>query len=430
MAIALLLPLLAAGPVTSPITDLLKPKWKTNIGLATYRTNIIHYSGQIILGSNGQHHRDYALDAGNGVYILDARTGKQVRHMAYENFGDMDVNGVAVDGSRLYFGSDNDEFNCYYTTGEKAWTVPVSGDVETAPLLSDINKDGQKDAIFATESGEIAALDGLTGKYLWSFKIKDFNGWKKTQNRYTFKVGDWFRDGYGFMDAPLQADLNQDGNLDVVALARDGYMYALDGLNGKLLWRVKHDGYRSMSPVVAHVGGKPRFYLMVQAKEGNSWMQRLTCVDADGNIVFKSRPLGVQPSYQPTIIGHEMVLASYDSVFAVNIVNGAVRGGKLHENKSYYYGHTITAAPLLLDLLALGSPQLVFFGQRGTVTLVDWKSLVRLREFEMPYGTETTPLLTDVDCDGRLDILISDYNGYLHCYGTPITEKASALARR
>jgi hypothetical protein len=61
---------------------------------------------------------------------------------------------------------------------------------------------------------------------------------------------------------------------------------------------------------------------------------------------------------------------------------------------------------------------------------MDWKGLVLLREFELPSGTETSPTLTDVDCDGKLDLLISCYDGFLYCYATPFSEKALAFAKK
>jgi outer membrane protein assembly factor BamB len=431
MAMAFGLSLNAKEPVVPPFTDLVKFKWKTYIGNTTYRTNMVQYGGQLIIGSNGHNYKDYAIDSDNGVYLLDARTGKQSLHLAYDSYGDMDVNGIAIDGGRIYFGSDNDEFHCFGVSGNLIWSVPVSGDVEVAPVLVDVNGDGQKDAVFVTESGEVAALDAIDGKHLWSFKIKDFSGWKKTQNRFVFKVGDWFRNGMGFMCVPLVVDLNDDGTQDIVAAARDGYIYALDGRSGRQLWRNEHAGYLTIRPILMQVNGEPRIYYITEGDETDNWQKHLVCAKANGQIVFNSNGInGVQEGFNPVVFGNELVIAGWDTIYAVNVYSGAFRKGKIdREVKSYSYKY-ITAKPLLLDLLGLGAPQLILLGQNGKITFMDWKNLVRLREYQLPSGTEASPMLADIDCDGKLDLLISCYDGYLYCYGTTFSEKALVFAQK
>lgn len=430
MALAIALPLSAQKPTTEPFTGLVSLKWKTFVGKTSYRTNILHYGSKILIGSNGHFYKDYAFDSDNGVCILSATDGKLLHRIGNENLGDMDVNGVAADGSKIYFGSDNDELSCYEISGEKVWTVPVSGDVEVEPLLLEVNNDGTKDVVFATESGEVAALNGINGAQLWSFKIKDFSGWKKTQNRFLFKVGDWFSNGLGFMCAPILVDIDKDGTNDVVAAARDGNLYALNGINGQLLWKAEHGGYMSQPPVLHMVNGEPRIYIIVEKREGNNWLQRLSCIDHNGKAIFQSMHFYPQYSFQTSIIGNELVVAGHDSLYAINIYTGAKRAGKFSAGPVRNYGNYITAKPLLLDLMGLGVPQLVLLGQQGNATMVSWQTMARLREYQLPAGTETSPLVTDVDCNGKLDILISAYDGYLYCFATRIPEKALQWAKR
>ena len=87
------------------ISDL-KINWSAPIGNVSFRTNIDFLDGNLIIGSNGGNYMDYFIDKGNGVYILDPKTGKTQLNFANESFGDMDVNGVLVYKDRIYFGND------------------------------------------------------------------------------------------------------------------------------------------------------------------------------------------------------------------------------------------------------------------------------------------------------------------------------------
>ena len=81
--------------------------WKAEIGKTSFRTNVVFKGDRIWIGSNGDSFMDRgAIEPGSGVYELDRRTGKRVRHFANEIFGDMDVNGILYHRDRLYFGND------------------------------------------------------------------------------------------------------------------------------------------------------------------------------------------------------------------------------------------------------------------------------------------------------------------------------------
>ena len=82
------------GQQVKSIEKQFKLHWSSDIGNASYRTNMLFTGGQIIIGSNGSQYMDYYLDESNGVHVLNAKTGKKVRSFANENWGDMDVNGI------------------------------------------------------------------------------------------------------------------------------------------------------------------------------------------------------------------------------------------------------------------------------------------------------------------------------------------------
>ena len=88
----------------------IKELWKTKIGCTSYRTIPVVQDGKIYIGSNGKNFRDALLDEGNGVYILNGKSGAVYKNFDNNQFGDMDVNGILSDPCYVAFthsGRDN-----------------------------------------------------------------------------------------------------------------------------------------------------------------------------------------------------------------------------------------------------------------------------------------------------------------------------------
>jgi hypothetical protein len=57
----------------------------------------------------------------------------------------------------------------------------------------------------------------------------------------------------------------------------------------------------------------------------------------------------------------------------------------------------------------------------GTLQIIDGRSFQTLKYFMLPAGTETTPLISDIDSDGRMEMLVGCYDGYLYCYDLKVS---------
>ena len=169
------------------------------------------------------------------MHVLDARTGKSRLVIATPGQGDRDVGGIAVDGDRVYFTTDNAQIvAASLTDGKILWRATASGKVRPAPALGDLNGDNQVDVVVGDEAGVLRALDGATGQKLWAVAtgVNDYGA-------------------RGFIAAAAISDLDGDKRLDVVAGARDGILTAYRGSDGRVLWQVSFGSGIHASPSIA-----------------------------------------------------------------------------------------------------------------------------------------------------------------------------------
>ena len=172
-------------------------KWKTRIGLTTYRTTIQFANNHIIVPSNGRSYKS-RTDSLDGVLIINPKNGDIKKKIVHSKNIDRDVNGVAVSATKIVFGDDNETLNAYDWSGNLLWSVKAYGDFESAPALTQINNDSILDVVAATEAGELMAIDGASGDIIWAFQT----GYLLTL-RYPSERG--------FMASPTLFDVNEDG---------------------------------------------------------------------------------------------------------------------------------------------------------------------------------------------------------------------------
>ncbi|HVL47308.1 MAG TPA: FG-GAP-like repeat-containing protein [Candidatus Thermoplasmatota archaeon] len=217
----------------------------------------------------------------------------------------------------------------YALTGNNtyAW-YNLSYDGNGGPIAQDLDGDGRVEAVFATDGGDVMAYDVATGDLRWSFSSKahgsrpasipvapavlDLKGdgtrvvvfaarqavkggapdWhtKQHQTIYALKPDGSLLWKSSFPEAnPLnymQAapfDANGDGTLDVIMIdwntighnpgnwettGRPSNLFALDGRNGKLLWRVGVDAtWSNKNVAIADVNGDGAQEIVVEAQK-------------------------------------------------------------------------------------------------------------------------------------------------------------------
>ena len=397
-------------------------QWKTKIGVTTYRTNMVFRNGSVFIGSNGIH-RELRIDSLDGVFKIDGKTGKIQKQYASPLAGDNDVTGIAIDGNRLFCGSDNYDFYCYdITSGAELWKFETEYDVESAPVIADFNGDGKKDVFFSVEQYGFYALNGMDGSVLWkNDSISSHNG----------------------NTSGLAVDVNNDGIMDVVTAVRGtpntnelagfkmahygDYHAAINGKDGTFLWVCETGAGINSSPFLTKIGG-------TQYIAGLDTYGEFHLIDFNGKSIFANN-FGYEHYMSPVISSKGMlcigsgvidlnpeVWAEYDYE---NAEGELVKYYSFDDSVQFFDYMKIlenvegptTATPVIADVMNRGVCQIIEPTEDGFVSMID-ENGKHPKLYKLPAGCEASLLVADIDGDGKLEILVADLQGYLTCYST------------
>lgn len=407
--------------------------WKANIGIASFRSNVLLDSSHVFIGSNGMNFWDYQLsDKKSGVYILNRKTGTVEQHAGGETIGDMDVNGLLLYKGLLYFGNDNEEFLCCDQKGKILWRNPASGDIEHEPVL--LNIKGKDVIVYASEAGEVRAVNPLNGKSVWTYLTPDFNGWKPGDNRTLFKVKAYFSNTQSFFTKPLLADLNKDGVQDLIYNTYNKKIIVINGGTGKLLW-INEDNLINRFDCLTPTQNNTLLYGMGLAVDKNyNSTPYLYGLNSKGKIVYRKKlpdefdgnSLNSLVSGNNIVFGTSTKLLWLDSNGRYQFMNR-----KLNYRDKDYSGDTVTMqrnsySPLLgsrtfnyknhPDCILLMSQYDYGNSNNGYLEIISQDTRKVLGRWRYPGGSEMPPIIEDINGDGYLDLLISSRDGNLYCY--------------
>lgn len=384
-------------------------KWKTEIGITTYRTNIIEEDGFIFVGSNGKN-ANSDNDELDGVHQLEVKTGKLVQSFQSQFLGDNDVTGIALKEGKIYFGTDNFYFYCFdINNGKELWKYRTPYDVESAPCIADLDGDGKDEIIFCVQKNGMYCLNAEDGSEKWvldSISSHDGNV------------------------SPLIIDCNGDGILDVIGGFRGmpknsklagfkmdhygDYLLALSGDDGQPIWSKSTGAGIHASPYIYIENGERRIVSLDAYGE-------LQILNLKGELI-KDMEFGYNKFMSPVMYGTRVCIASFiddlsDSLYQIqeNGFNKYIGNNpddldlKLKDKKS--------ATTVIADVRGNGLFQFLAINESGILAMVN-EDGSELEYFTFPAGAEATPLIKDIDGDGKLEILIASLDGNLYCYQT------------
>lgn len=385
----------------------LSQKWRTRIGLTTFRTTMIFDQGKIIVGTHGAS-LNGKNESDDGVYVLDAATGKQSLKIASPRSGDMDVGGVALSGDTIYFTGDAGLVaTASLSTGKIGWQAALSGKVRAAPALANLDGDAALDVVVGDEQGTLSALSGADGKVLW-----------------TIQTGENDYNARGFIAAAAIADIDGDDRDDVVAGARDGVLRGIRGHDGREFWEVTDGSGIHASPSIVDFDGDGRKEVLA------AWSYSdLAVLDLRSGRQLAAQTLGLDGGGIEGLFGSPVPLpgggknegflvapsAWWGSDDGVTLAGPAKRMFRADEGRT-------TASAVVIDLDADGYPEAITVNEDGKVIALNGKGQ-RMELATVAKKTEATPLLADVDGDGTFELLVASGDGNLTCWNTGATTK-------
>ena len=375
------------------VFDGLQEKWRARIG-ATHPTSTIHVrEGRVIVNSNGADPSS-PTDRSDAVWILAGKDGSLLERLQPPGKGDRDCNGLAVSDRGLTFGTDQGFVYAYDWESTLLWKAKVDGPVKAMPALADLDGDGVDDVVAGTTQGTVYALRGRDGKVLWKHR--------------TGRNG---TDGVGIWGGAALYDASKDGVPDVFVPAADHFFRAFDGATGRLMWEVEGGSPMWASPLLLDVDADGRrevafsesdgvVYLVEAAGGGVRWRSQVNA-KLIGGLGWSGRDqcvlAGTSPGGKP------------GEVLCVGAQSGATRRFKIDKSKAIAAGFVVgdvDGAPGDETVVGTGSGALLVLGPGGKQV---WRQEI---------GTPITcpPTLADVDGDGRTDILVAGFDGYLRAF--------------
>jgi hypothetical protein len=344
----------------------------------------------------------------------------------------MDVNGILLHNNRLYFGNDNEEFLCTSLDGKIIWRNPASGDIEHEPVL--INNRGIQQIVYATETGEVKAVEPTTGKELWSYYIPYFEGWKAGDNRSIFKVKSYFTNTNSFYTKPVELDLNADGVMDLVYLTYDSKLFAINGASGKLLWL--NEKYDRSEIVLMPTGTKNEpsltFFTVTYDSVYNA-TNYLVTLNKFGKEISKSKMPKSNSGMGINFLALDnLFIVQRDSLLEINNEGQykAYSRSNFYPTIDYLGKNVIEVRNGYESLISnrvfsyKGDPNCVIIlnqqdhanYKNGFIEIFSLTEHKVIERFSLPMPSEFPPIIEDINKDGNLDLLINCYDGYLYCY--------------
>lgn len=360
--------------------------------------------------------------------------------------GDLDGDGVR----EIVVGSDGGNVYAFYPNGTVIWTFSTNeSNFISAPVLVDINNDtklevliGDGDGISGTEKGTLYAIRYDGSGLLWAYTADDdiwaspavadidedgykeivFGGMWADHNltvlnhtggvEWNYQPGT--SDGDRFKSSPAIGDIDNDGDLEIVAGTCNNKLYAFEP-GGALKWTFSTDGHVHSSPALYDVDNDGSVEIFAVAHGGAT----LYAINGETNnaTAFWTQT-GVKSFYSSPAIGDinsdgipEVVVGDQnDKVYAFNARNGSL-------SWSYLTGGDIESSPAIGDVDGDCEMEVVIGSNDGYLYVLNGED--GSLQFNHSTGSpiKSSPIIADLDDDNLLEIAFGNDAGDFYILG-------------
>ena len=317
--------------------------------------------------------------------------------------------------------------------------TPGTGDLDVGGIAVD-----GRNVYFTTDNSQVVAAT-LDGRVLWTARAKgkirpapaladlDADGnidvvagdeqgelfaldGKSGQRMWTVQTGVNSYNARGFIGAAAIADLDSDGKDDVIAGARDGILAGYRGRDGAPLWQVGDSSGMHAAPVVADFDQDGSPEVLAAWSYGD-----LSIIDGRTGRKRWSQRVAQDSSAIEGIFGTPVPLPGAPGVIIVPTAwwgreDGIVGVGMLSRAFKSFEGRTSSSA-VITDLDGDGKREAIVGTEQGSVIALhaDGGHAVLTA---VGGAIEATPMLTDTDGNGTYELLVASNDGQLACFET------------
>lgn len=388
----------------------LEPLWSAPVGLTSWFSTVIPIDGSVFVASLGGTLGERG-DEADGVVRVDGATGQAVLIFRPADPGLRELVGLSAADDCLFVSCQNGYCYCVTPDGELIWKARVGPAATSPPLATDVNRDGLLDAVVMARGNRVVALSGVNGRTLWVTPLGEDGGGETVHRA-------------GLALAPEGGDA-----MEIIASTAGGAVARLDRRTGR-----RRGPLRSLNGDQrgAIVTCDPRHFagltLAAATRAGAVWLFRTDGEDMEPvlgptlalrptvNVFATPRTLTARkPRLLLACVGSSGT-ASANSLCAFN------EGGLVWRVPAP--GNT-WGSPAIADLdgdrrsdIVLAASERLGDGSRGGLVTVVSDQGRTLARYRHGAAVECSPVVADVDGDQRLELLICDDDGMMHCYAT------------
>ncbi|MGE0481761.1 MAG: hypothetical protein AB7Q17_14945 [Phycisphaerae bacterium] len=384
--------------------------WRAPVGLTAWFSAVLPIDDAVYVASLGAAFDD-AGDEADGVVRVRADGAVEYLFRSTER-GPRDVMGLAAGDDGLFVACRNGFVHFVNRNGVERWKQNIGAAIIAPPLSLDVNRDGVSDGVIAARGGKLAAISGVSGKIIWSTAGARRHG----------------APGDESVGVRLAAGRVLGGSApDILVTAADGSVRVLTASTGATRGETSAAAGILAGPVansaVDGVGGyiadqRATIYRVERARGGlrvaPTWSAAL---DFSASVVAAPRTVGA-PDGPPQVLvctagpfegpGSSVGLYGVEGarwrVGTRGVVWGAPVVANLNEDRA------LEIAVTTIERDAAGA-------ERGVLVILSSAGHV-LREIALEAPAECSPAVADLDGDGKLELLIADRAGWLHCFAT------------
>lgn len=250
-----------------------------------------------------------------------------------------------------------------FQTGFPAYLGENSGN--SAIIAGDLNSDGQNEIVTATEDGKILAWKNNGEKLIDNEDFTYRIGISGDTTQLPLAVFAETSDGQ-FLFSPALADLDHDGDLEVIAGSSNGKLYAWQGTD--------LDG-----------NGRADLYFEIDCSAA------ITTVPVIGN-------------WNSTVPGNKIAIGNQNGEICLVFENGALAWKKAISD------HPVTGLAGYIESNNLG---LVAIDDQSNIFSLNENGEINWHQSLAGYGSLSYPAIGDVNRDDKLEIIVSSSQGYL-----------------